>query len=390
MTTVENTARVHNTKGDIFASYDVADFAVPRGKDEVWRFVSLRRLRGLHDGSAPAPVAATTDVVIPDGGDATAETVGRDDSRIGLAGKPVDRIAAQAWSSFTSATVVTVNKHAVIEQPIDITITGPGEDNVAYGHTIIDVQDGAEATITLTYQGSGTYADNLEIKVGDNARLNIIIDTDWARDAVHLAGHHARLGRDATLRHALACFAGDLVRVVPRVRYDGPGGDAELTGVYFADAGQYFEQRLLVDHAQPNCRSNVMYKGALQGDPESGLPEARTAWVGDVLIRAEAQGTDTYELNRNLIIGDGARADSVPNLEIETGEIAGAGHASTTGHFDDEHLFYLMSRGIPEKAARSLIIHGFFNEVINRIPVESVRERLQARVAEELTIAGLA
>ena len=174
------------------------------------------------------------------------------------------------------------------------------------------------------------------------------------------------------------------MRITPRLAFAAPGGDAELTGVYFADAGQYIENRLLVDHAVPNCRSNVLYKGALQGDKSSKLPEARTCWVGDVLIRAEAKGTDTYETNRNLVLTDGARADAIPNLEIETGEIAGAGHAATVGRFDDDQLFYLRSRGIREEDATRLIIRGFFNEVLNQIPVESVREELISRVAGEL------
>ena len=165
-----------------------------------------------------------------------------------------------------------------------------------------------------------------------------------------------------------------------------PGGDAELLGLYFADDGQHLESRLLVDHAQPDCKSNVLYKGALQGDPDSSLPDAHTVWVGDVLIRAEATGTDTFEVNRNLVLTDGARADSVPNLEIETGEIVGAGHASATGRFDDEQLFYLRSRGIPEEQARRLVIRGFFGEIISKIAVPEIRERLTAAIEHELAI----
>ena len=228
----------------------------------------------------------------------------------------------------------------------------------------------------------------LEFVVGDAGRLAVVSLANWGEGAVHLSGHHASLGRDSVLRHSVATFGGDVVRVVPRVKFTAPGGDAELLGVYFADAGQYFEQRLLVDHAVPNCRSNVMYKGALQGEPGSGKTDARTAWVGDVLIRAEASGTDTYELNRNLLLTEGARADAVPNLEIETGEIAGAGHAATVGRFDDDQLFYLLSRGIPEDVARRLVVRGFFNEVINLIPVESIRERLTSLIDHELEIGG--
>jgi len=128
----------------------------------------------------------------------------------------------------------------------------------------------------------------------------------------------------------------------------------------------------------------VTYKGALQGE------SAHTVWVGDVLIRAEAEGTDTYELNRNLVLTDGARADSVPNLEIETGEIVGAGHASATGRFDDEQLFYIQARGIPEDEARRLVVRGFFADVIHQIPVPELRDRLVADIETELTRAAQA
>ena len=384
----EHKRRVLANKGDVFASFDVDDFDVPKGRDEEWRFTPLRRLKGLHDGTAGDPVAATVTVEGADAEGITVESVARGDERLGRAGTPTDRVAAQAFSSFDEATVVTFGKGVVADAPVTVTVDGPGEDNVAYGHIVIDVREQAEAVVILDHRGTGAYADNVEFIVGDAARLAVVSLTNWDEGAVHLSGHHASLGRDAVLRHSVATFGGDVVRVVPRVKFTAPGGDAELLGVYFADAGQYFEQRLLVDHGVPNCRSNVMYKGALQGEPGSGKPDARTAWVGDVLIRAEATGTDTYELNRNLLLTEGARADAVPNLEIETGEIAGAGHAATVGRFDDDQLFYLLSRGIPEDVARRLVVRGFFNEVINLIPVESIRERLTSLIDHELETGG--
>jgi Fe-S cluster assembly protein SufD len=208
---------------------------------------------------------------------------------------------------------------------------------------------------------------------------------DWADDTVHLGRQHAVLGRDSRFRSFVATFGGDLVRLVPTVEYAAPGGDAELLGVFFADAGQHLEHRSFVDHAVPHCRSNVAYKGALKGDPgagEAGI--ARSVWVGDVLIRAAAVGTDTYELNRNLVLTEAARADSVPNLEIETGEISGAGHASATGRFDDEQLFYLQSRGIPADVATRLVVRGFFADVISRLGVPEWEIRLQDRIDAEL------
>src|SRR2546427_418018 len=155
---------------------------------------------------------------------------------------------------------------------------------------------------------------------GSRRRSSGAVTSGWARAAVPVSGHHASLGKDAVLRHVAVTLGGDLVRLTARARFCAPGGDAELLGLYFADDGQHFESRLLVDHAQPNCRSHVTYRGALQGDPESKKPDAHTVWVGDVLIRAEATGTDTFETNRNLVLTDGARSDSVPNLEIETRE----------------------------------------------------------------------
>ncbi|QKT07401.1 Fe-S cluster assembly protein SufD [Gordonia sp. X0973] len=385
------TAVVDN-KGELFTSFDVDAFEVPSQREEAWRFTPFRRLRGLHNGSAPATGVAAVEVAgtgstLPAG--VTVDTVTRGDERLGEGGAPFDRVAAQAFSSFPQATIVTVAPETVVDDPIAVTVTGPGVDETAYGHIQIRVERFAKATVVIDQRGSGTYAENVEFVLGDGANLTVVNLHEWADDAVHVAAHHALVGRDAVLRHFAVSLGGNLVRLSPRVRYSGPGGDAEMWGLYFADAGQHLEQRLLVDHSQPHCRSHVTYKGALQGDPALGHGhEAHTVWIGDVLIRPEAEGTDTYELNRNLVLTDGARADSVPNLEIETGEIVGAGHASATGRFDDEQLFYLMARGIPEDAARRLVVRGFFGEVIAKIPVPALRERLTEAVEAELAVGG--
>jgi Fe-S cluster assembly protein SufD len=381
---VEGSSLAAANKCEQFASFDVDAFEVPGGRDEIWRFTPLRRLRGLHDGSAPAN--GSIRVAVSEHPDIRVETVRRGDERLGDGGVPTDRVAAQAFSSFNSATLITVGRDTLITEPVDIAITGPGEGAVAYGHVQIRVDELAEAVVVIDQRGSGTYADNVEFVVADAARLTVVWIADWADDAVHVSAHHARLGKDAVLRHVAVALGGDLVRMSATVRFDAPGGNAELLGLYFADDGQHLESRLLVDHAHPDCKSNALYKGALQGDPESNRPDAHTVWVGDVLIRAEATGTDTFEVNRNLVLTDGARADSVPNLEIETGEIVGAGHASATGRFDDEQLFYLRSRGIPEEQARRLVVRGFFGEIIARISVPEVRERLTAAIENELAI----
>jgi Fe-S cluster assembly protein SufD len=247
----------------------------------------------------------------------------------------------------------------------------------------VEIGDLAEATLVLEHTGSTTLADNVEVSVGNGARLTFVTVADWARDAVQAQHVRFRLGRDARVTHIQVALGGDLVRQYTSVEYAGRGGDCEAYGLYFADAAQHLEHRLLVNHSVPDCRSYVAYRGALQGEG------AHTVWVGDVLIQTEATGTDTYEVNRNLLLSDGARADSIPNLEIETGEVIGAGHASATGRFDDEQLFYLMSRGIPADEARKLVVRGFFNELLGKIPVEDLREHLAATIESRLNEVDL-
>jgi Fe-S cluster assembly protein SufD len=225
-------------------------------------------------------------------------------------------------------------------------------------------------------------AEDLEIVVEPGAHLTLVTIQEWGSKTIHAARHHAIVDRDATFKSIVVTVGGDVVRLLPTVDFIAPGASCDLSGVYFATAGQFFEHRMFVDHKVPNAKSRVNYKGALAGD------KAHTVWIGDVFIRAAAEGTDTYELNRNLLLSDGARADSVPNLEIETGEIVGAGHASTTGRFDDEQLFYLMSRGINMDDARRLVVRGFFNEIVSEIGIEEVQERIMARIDDELAKAG--
>ncbi|MEV3857851.1 Fe-S cluster assembly protein SufD [Streptomyces sp. NPDC050095] len=356
-------------------SFDVQDFPVPHGREEEWRFTPLDRLRGLHDGTAVATGSAVkVDVEAPAG--VTVETVGRDDARIGRAGKPVDRVAAQAYSAFEKAGVITVPKETVLTEPIRIAVHGEG--GTAFAHQVIELGAFAEAVVVIDHTGDAVLAANVDYLLGDGAKLTVVSVQDWDDKAVHVAQHNALVGRDASFKSVVVTFGGDVVRLHPRVQYAATGGEAELLGLYFTDAGQHQEHRLLVDHNKPHCKSNVVYKGALQGE------QAHAVWIGDVLIEAAAEGTDTYELNRNLVLTDGARVDSVPNLEIETGEIVGAGHASATGRFDDEQLFYLMARGIPADEARRLVVRGFFAELVQQIGVPDIEERLLAKIAAEL------
>lgn len=378
---ITQTTERSDARPETMSSFDLADFPVPHGREENWRFTPLARLRGLHDDTSVPGGKLVTEVDAPAG--VTVESVGRDDSRLGVTGAPVDRVAAAAWNGFTQATVVTVAQEAAPDRPVWITRRGDSAEAAAFEHLLVEVKPFAKVVVVLDHAGDTTLADNVEVVVGESADVTLVSLQDWSRESVHLSHHRANVARDARLKVVHVTLGGDLVRVAPSVAYTAPGGDAELWGLFFADTGQHLEHRLFVDHAVPHCRSRVAYKGALQGD------RAHTVWIGDVLIRSDAVGTDTYELNRNLVLTDGARADSVPNLEIETGEVVGAGHASATGRFDDEQLFYLQARGIPADEARRLVVRGFFHEVLQQVGIDELEARLVAKVEQELEGHGV-
>ena len=353
-------------------SADPEVYGRPTGREEEWRFTPLDRLRVLLDG-APSQARLQVDGDLPDGVELLELAPGELDVPL-----PVDRLSALALTRAPVTLVLRVPKGLELDAPVTLRLTGTGTGEVVWGHLVVEVGEQARATVVLEHSGSAHYAAAVSVLVGDAAALQLVQSQGWAGDAVHSAHVASRLGRDARLVSTQVTLGGDLVRVSETVDFTGTGGDVELRGVSFADDGQHLEHRLLVDHSVPHCRSRVTYKSALQGD------EAHTVWIGDVLIRAAASGTDTYELNRNLLLTPEARADSVPNLEIETGEIAGAGHASATGRFDDEQLFYLQARGIPADAARRMVVRGFFAEVVDAIGVPALQERLMGTIETEL------
>ncbi len=358
-------------------SFDVADHEVPTGREEVWRFTPLKRLHGIHKD---APLDGhSIEVAVEAAPGVSAERVGADHEARGASGLvPPDRVSARAWQAADSVFLVDVPAEHTGEQATTVTVTGTGNEVASAGHLVVRAGAFSKATVVLRFVGSATLADNVEIVVGDSAELTVVTVQDWDDDAVHHSTQHARVGRDGTLRHVAVSIGGDVVRHDVTTEYAGPGGSVEMLGMYFADEGQHIEHRLFVDHNAPHTRSNVVYKGALQGEG------AHAVWIGNVLIRKVAEGIETYEENRNLVLTDGCQADSVPNLEIETGEIEGAGHASATGRFDDNQLFYLRSRGIEESEARRLVVHGFFNDLIRKIGVPELEEQLVHTVEAEL------
>lgn len=364
------------TRYERLRSTNVADFPAISPREEQWRYCSPDRLKGL-DADVLAEFVGDLAVKHSDG--VTTEWIGQDNSAFGSAGIPEERPSAAAWQSAKQAYLITLPAESKSEATVEV-ISESVEPSAI--HLIIEAKKFAEATVIIDHKGDAVLSENIEIIVGDEAQLTVISIQDWNDESVHASTQMAKLGRNSKLKHLVVSLGGKTVRVASSTEFSQPGGDVEMLGMYFADAGQYLENRLYVDHAVPNCKSRVTYKGALQGE------KAHTVWVGDVLIRMAAEGTDTYELNRNLLLTDGARADSVPNLEIETGKIEGAGHASASGRFDDEQLFYLQARGITELEARRLVVRGFLNEIIQQIGNEELEARLSNSIEAELARSG--
>lgn len=355
-------------------SYVVSDFPVPHGREEEWRFTPVDRLVDLFtEPTEPSHLRVAT--TLPGG--VREETITTAEARALGIMPPADRAAVVALAGSGGALHYTIARGAELAEPVQLSLRGDGQ--TVFGHLVITAGRHSRATVVLTHAGTADLGQVLSVVAEDGAQLTVVTLQEWDDPSRHLGQHDVVVGRDASVRHIAITLGGSIVRLNTNVTYAGPGGSFEGLGVYFADAGQHLEHRLFIDHEAPHCRSQVEYKGALQGE------SAHTVWVGDVLIRAGAEGTDTYELNRNLVLTEGARADSVPNLEIETGEIQGAGHASATGRFDDEQLFYLRARGIPEDEARRLVVRGFFAAVIARIGIPEVEEHLMAAIEQELS-----
>ena len=361
-------------RSDRPSSKSVSDFEAISPLQDLWRYLQPEQLNGL-DSDVLGEYESEVSFVSTD--DVKISWIESTDARVGSIGVPEDRVAAAAYTNASKTLLIEVAESAEVKEPVVIKIAANHPAPSAL-HIFVVAKKFSNATLIVEHMGLGNLAEIIEIDVQDEAKLNIVSVQNWDKDSAHVSAHFSKLARNSFLKHSIASFGGDLVRITPVTTFTGPGAEVEMNGVYFASAGQHLENRPFVDHAAPNCKSRVTYKGALQGN------KAHTVWIGDVLIRVVAEGTDTYELNRNLLLTDGARADSVPNLEIETGEIEGAGHASASGRFDDEQLFYLQARGITVDDARRLVVLGFLVDILQRTGVEELVERLTSIVEEKL------
>lgn len=362
------------TRSERFRSYDPAAFEAPTGREVNWKHTPIARLQRLFADAAGDAGAVSLAVTGP----LAAAGLPVGSSPRGEVFVPEDLPAAVAWSRSAEALFVKIPAEAELDEPVVVEAVGGGADLVAHTHVVVEASRHSRATVVLRHNGSAQFAQNVEIIVREGAQLELITVQRWDDDAVHAASHQGRVERDATLRHIVVSFGGGVVRVNPSIELAGTGSRAELYGLSYSDAGQHLESQVYLHHKGAETTGDVLYKGALQG---SG---ARSVWIGDVLIGPDAVGTDSYEANRNLVLTDGARAESIPNLEIETGDIRGAGHASATGRFDDEQLFYLQARGIREDEARRLVVLGFLAEIVQKIGVEDLEAELFAAIEEEL------
>ena len=351
------------------------NYLTPTGREEPWRFTPLNRLAGLHNGAVELrDRVSLSSSTAPDGVLISIE----DSSDFPPLSANSDEVIQRVRDTAQSVLRIKILDNAEVSAPIFVK-RSTQDMSPEVSRVLIAAGVNSRATVVVENTGECVIAEEIEFDLATGAHLTFVTLQEWSTNTVHVGRHHAILGKDASFTSFVVTVGGSLVRLLPTVEYTGPGSSAELFGLYFATDGQHLEHRVHIEHGVPGAKSRVNYKGALKGNM------ARTVWIGDVFIRAAAQGTDTYELNRNLLLSEGARADSVPNLEIETGDIVGAGHASTTGRFDDEQLFYLMSRGLPAEQARRLVIRGFFAEIISKMKLNEIEERIMNRIDNELS-----
>lgn len=362
------------TRSERPRSFEVSDFGTPTGREVNWKHTPVARLGSFFepagDSSAVAYDFSTPEYIAPGLAVGTAPR--------GEFFQPEDVTAAAAWQGSAEALHVRIPRDHEAAEPIFIKINGTDASARADAHIVLEGLEHSSATIVMRHTGAAQYAQNVEIIAREGANLTVISVQEWDDEALHLSAHQARVDANATLKHFVISFGGGVVRVNPNVELAGAGAECNIYGLSYGDAGQHLESQVYMYHKGAHTTGDVLYKGALQGEG------ARSVWIGDVLIGPDATGTTSYEANRNLLLTEGTRADSIPNLEIETGDILGAGHASATGRFDDEQLFYLQSRGITEEQARHLVVIGFLSDVVQRLGIPTLEEELLVAIETEL------
>ncbi len=250
-----------------------------------------------------------------------------------------------------------------------------------FTHTLVIVEDGAEATFIDEYEsetGEGTALHNgaVELLVRDNASLIYVSLQDFGSNLWQFTHERGRVGRDSKLDWVMGMMGTRLTKAFQTVELDKPGGWARMSGLFFGDGRQHFDLDTQQNHNAADTVSDLLYKGALK-------QKARSVWQGMIKALPGSQRIDGFQANRNLILERTARADSIPGLEIQADDVR-CTHASTIGRLNDTEIFYLMSRGIPRDEAVRMVVLGFFDPIMQRIPFEGVRDRIATRILEKV------
>ena len=275
--------------------------------------------------------------------------------------------------------LIQVPAGVVVEDPILVLHWCEGDGRASFPHTVVSLGENAEATVLDRFGSPETdhFVDAVtELLVGDNAHLRYLSVQQHGSRTWHIGLQRAMLGRDSVLRSSAVSLGGDYARLRSETLLTGEGGESDQLAVYFADESQMLDFRTLQDHDAPRTRSNLLFKGAVED-------VARSVYSGLVRLRTTAQKANAFQTNRNLVLSEGAHAESIPNLEIEANDVK-CSHASTVGPIDDDQLYYLESRGIPPEDAERLIVLGFFDDVLERLPVSALTDGLRHSVVDKL------
>jgi len=299
---------------------------------------------------------------------------------------PADRTKFTALHAAfrTGGTFLHVPRDMAMQLPIQ-TLTYLDADGAAiFPHTLIVVEPGSDVTFIDRYASPDlerAFSNAIvEIFVGEGAQVRYASIQEWGNGVTHLGIQRATVGRDATFRSLNIGFGASLARAEAETVLAEPGGFSEMLGVFFADGEQHFDHRSIQDHVAPNCTSDLLYKGALRD-------HSRAVYSGWVHVRPDAQKTNAMQTSRNIVLSEHAKADAIPNLEIEANDVR-CGHAASVGPVDEDAIFYLTSRGIPRDEAERLIVSGFFQEVLDRVKIEEVREGAEQAIQDELERSG--
>jgi Fe-S cluster assembly protein SufD len=292
------------------------------------------------------------------------------------------KFAALAGALAQNGILLYVPKNVHVEQPLHSVLWGPGAF-AHISHLLVLVDEGASVTYvhesaSPTETGANTmHAGIVEIKVEQGANLKFVELQSWGKHVWNFSHERARVERDAHLDWIFGAIGSRLTKNFTELDLAGQGSTGRMSGFYFTDGNQHLDHDTQQNHFAPNTTSDLLFKGALKG-------KSRSVWQGMIYVAPGAQKTDGYQANRNLVLSDQARADSIPGLEILADDVR-CTHGATVGKMEAEPLFYLKSRGIPQKDAERLVVEGFFDPIMQRIPFEGVRERFQAAILQKMT-----